>query len=152
MIKASEDPRERHLSGEEGRAWKPSGRRPVRMGADDPSVTPAAGQMLVAELDRVLGVVDTIDAWVGRIKSRSQGCSAGELVLAASECMLAGGDFMADLDHQRADEAGGEVRAVAEPPARNESSHPNEDVSSQRGVDRLERVDPEELLGGQTDG
>jgi hypothetical protein len=61
---------------------------------------------LVAEVDRVLGIESVIDAEVGAIKSRSQGLGAGGLVLAAVETMLAGGDFMVDLDYQRQDAAG----------------------------------------------
>ncbi len=89
----------------------------VRIGGDDASVTGAAGLVLVAEVDRILGVASTIDAWVGRIKQRDRGLSAGELVLSMAECMLGGGDFMVDLDHLRADVAGAEVRAVPDPPA-----------------------------------
>lgn len=72
---------------------------------------------MVAEVNRIVGVADTIDTYVGRIKQRRQGLSAGELVLSVAECMLAGGDFMSDLDHLRADEAGAELRAVPDPPA-----------------------------------
>lgn len=72
---------------------------------------------MVAEVDRVLGVAATIDGYVGRIKGRRQGLSAGELVLSMAESMLVGGDFMCDLDHLRADEAGAELRAVPDPPA-----------------------------------
>lgn len=93
------------------------GRRRVVIGRDDPKLTEAAGLVLVAEVDRVLGVAETIDAWVGRIKERDQGLTAGELVLSAAETMLAGGDFMVDLDHDRADEAGARLRAVPEVPA-----------------------------------
>lgn len=89
----------------------------IVVGADDPSLTPNAGLVLVAEVDRILGVADTIDSRVGRIKARRQGLSGGELVLSMAECMLAGGDFMCDLDHLRADEAGAELRAVPSPPA-----------------------------------
>jgi hypothetical protein len=64
-----------------------------------------------------LGVASTIDAHVGRIKHRRQGLSAGEVVLAMAETMLAGGDFMIDLDHQRRDDAGRRLRAVPEVPA-----------------------------------
>ena len=92
------------------------GRRVV-VGRDDPSLTPAAGLVLVAEVDRVLGVAAAIDAEVGSLKVRKRGLSAGELVLAGSESMLAGGDFMVDLDHRRADRAGAALRAVPEPPA-----------------------------------
>jgi len=73
--------------------------------------------MLVAEVDRILGVAATIDSLVGRIKTRRQGLSAGELVLSMGECILGGGDFMVDLDHLRADEAGSRLRAVPQPPA-----------------------------------
>jgi uncharacterized protein YbdZ (MbtH family) len=89
----------------------------VVVGPDDPTLTPNGGLVLVAEVDRILGVVATIDSFVGRIKTRHQGLSAGELVLSMAECMLAGGDFMADLDHLRADEAGAHLRAVLQPPA-----------------------------------
>jgi hypothetical protein len=92
-------------------------RTPIVVGRDDPSLTGNAGLLLVAEVDRIVGVADTIDAHVGRIKKRRQGLSAGELVLSMAECMLAGGDFMSDLDHLRADEAGAELRAVPDPPA-----------------------------------
>jgi len=93
-------------------------RPPVTVGRDDPTVTPAAGLVLVAEVDRILGVTSTIDAHVGSIKARRQGCTAGELVLTMAETMLAGGDFMTDLDQlSRADAAGAALRAVAEPPA-----------------------------------
>lgn len=89
----------------------------VVVGPDDPSLTANAGLVLVAEVDRILGVAERIDAFVGRIKKRRRGLSAGELVLSMAECMLAGGDFMCDLDHLRADEAGAVLRAVAVPPA-----------------------------------
>jgi hypothetical protein len=90
----------------------------IVVGADDPSLTPAAGLALVAEVDRIVGVVDTIDDWVGRIKARHRGLSAGQLVVSMAECMLAGGDFMCDLDNlARADVAGAELRAVPVAPA-----------------------------------
>ncbi|HET7486472.1 MAG TPA: IS1380 family transposase [Acidimicrobiales bacterium] len=88
------------------------------IGRDDPTLTPAAGLALVAEVDRILGVVSTIDDWVGRIKDRDRGLSAGELVVSMAECMLAGGDFMCDLDNlARADVAGAALRAVPGAPA-----------------------------------
>lgn len=92
-------------------------RTPVVVGPDDPTLTPNGGLVLVAEVDRILGVATTIDSFVGAIKTRRQGLSAGELVLSMAECMLAGGDFMVDLDHLRADEAGADLRAVPQPPA-----------------------------------
>jgi hypothetical protein len=90
----------------------------ITVGREDPTLTPAAGLVLVAEVDRILGVAATIDACVGSIKARRQGLSAGELVLSMAETMLAGGDFMSDLDNQaRPDEAGAALRAVADAPA-----------------------------------
>lgn len=73
--------------------------------------------MLIAEVDRVLGVIDAIDDRVGPIKARRQGLSAGQLVVSMAESMLAGGDFMCDLDDLRADQAGAVLRAVENPPA-----------------------------------
>jgi len=89
----------------------------VTLGAADASLTPRAGLRLVAEIDRILGVTATVDARVGPTTARRRGLSAGKLVLAMAETMLAGGDFMIDLDHQRADVAGGPLRAVPEIPA-----------------------------------
>jgi Transposase DDE domain group 1 len=88
------------------------GRARVVIGDDDPTLTAQAGLALVAETDRVLGIGAEIDAGVGSIKVRRQGLGAGGLVLSAAEMMLAGGDFMVDLDHQRADTAGRGLRAV----------------------------------------
>jgi hypothetical protein len=93
------------------------GRSRVVIGDDDAALTAQAGLVLVAETDRVLGIGAEIDAGVGPIKTRRQGLGAGGLVLAAAEMMLAGGDFMVDLDHQRADTAGRRLRAVPDIPS-----------------------------------
>jgi hypothetical protein len=93
------------------------GPRAVVIGDDDPTLTPHAGLVLVAELDRVLGIASVIDSQVGAIKARRQGLGAGGLVLAVAEMMLAGGDFMCDLDVQRQDVAGRQLRAVPEVPS-----------------------------------
>ncbi len=87
-------------------------RRRVVIGDDDPRQTAHAGLALVAELDRVLGIQGVIDGEVGPIKARRRGLGAGGLVLSVAETMLAGGDFMCDLDHQRDDVAGRRLRAV----------------------------------------
>ena len=95
-------------------------RRPnhrVTLGEADPSLTPRAGLHLVAELDRVLGIVATLDASIGETRARRRGLSAGELTVSMAETMLAGGDFMCDLDAQRDDAAGRPLRAVSEIPA-----------------------------------
>lgn len=93
-------------------------RRPhVALGDADPSLTPRAGLRLVAEVDRILGVVASIDRRVGPTTARRRGLSAGQLVVSMAETMLAGGDFMVDLDHQRTDVAGAPLRAVPEIPS-----------------------------------
>ena len=92
-------------------------KRRVMIGRDDPKLTPHAGLVLVAEVNRVLDVASTINAQVGSIKSRNRGLGAGGLVVSAAEMMLAGGDFMCDLDNQRKDVAGRELRAVPQIPS-----------------------------------
>lgn len=89
----------------------------IVIGPDDPTLTPTAGLMLVAQVDRIVRVTTTIDDWVGRIKMRDRGLSAGQLVVSMAESMLAGGDFMSDLENLRADEAGAALRAVPDAPA-----------------------------------
>ncbi len=85
----------------------------VEVHADDPSLTPAAGLLLVAETCRVLDVAGVIDRRVGPFKQRNRGAGAGALLVGLAECMLAGGDFFTDLEAVRADVAGAELRAVA---------------------------------------
>jgi hypothetical protein len=85
--------------------------------ADDPSLTATAGLVCVAETVRALGLIDAIDGFVGPVKQRERGLSAGEFVVSVAECLLAGGDFLADLDRFRADDAAAGLRAVAVPPA-----------------------------------
>ena len=87
------------------------------LGEPDPTVTSAGGLVLIAELNRVLGVVDALDKAVGPIKKRRQGHGAGGVILSLVESILAGGDFLCDVDTRRADTAGSAVRAVACPPA-----------------------------------
>lgn len=87
-------------------------KRRVVIGEDDPKLTHCAGLTLVAEVDRVLGVAGTIDAYVGPIKTRNRGHGAGGIVVSVAETMLAGGDFMCDLDNQRNDVAGRKLRAI----------------------------------------
>jgi len=85
--------------------------------ADDPSLTGSAGMVCVAEAVRALGVIDAVDAFVGPIKQRARGLGAGEFVVSMAECLLGGGDFMADLDRARQDTAAGALRSVPMPPA-----------------------------------
>jgi hypothetical protein len=95
-------------------------RRPrprVTLGTADASLTPRAGLRLVAEVDRILGMTATLDGAIGETRARQRGLSGGKLVLSMAETMLASGDFMADLDHQRGDLAGALLRAVPGVPA-----------------------------------
>jgi hypothetical protein len=89
----------------------------VVIGDDDASVTGRAGLSLVAEANRVLGVIEAFDTAVGWLKARRRGLSVGEVITSMAESMLADGDFMCDLDNLRADRAGAVLRAVAEAPA-----------------------------------
>ena len=89
----------------------------VRLGAPDGRVTPRAGLHLVAKLDELLGMSRTIDAASPRIKKRRRGLGMGKLVVSLAETVLSGGDFLADLDHQRKDAAGLRLRAVPDVPA-----------------------------------
>jgi hypothetical protein len=85
--------------------------------ADDSSLTASAGMVCVRETVRALGLIDAIDALVGPVKQRNRGLTAGEFVVSLAECMLVGGDFLADLDRARGDAAGAAMRTVAVPPA-----------------------------------
>jgi len=89
----------------------------VTLGDADPSVTPRAGLHLVAQVDRILEVTSILDAHIGRTKKRRRGLSAGEMIMSLAETVLGGGDFLRDLDYQRADVAGAALRAVPAIPA-----------------------------------
>ena len=93
------------------------GRGRVELRFDDPTQTPDAGLLLVAELADRLDLVGTLDRHVGEIKQRRRGLTGGQLVMALAESMLVGGDFLCDLDTLRADMAGAALRTVACPPA-----------------------------------
>jgi hypothetical protein len=96
------------------------GRSRVELCCDDPNLTPAAGLVTVAELDRVVGIGERIERAVGRLASpgaRGTPFGAREVVLGFVESQLAGGDFMVDIDTRRADTAGSELRAIPRPPA-----------------------------------
>lgn len=85
--------------------------------ADDRSLTSHAGAVCVAEAVRALGMIESIDGFVGPVKQRDRGLTAGEFVVSLAECLLAGGDYLSDLDGFRADTAAGAIRAVPVPPA-----------------------------------
>ena len=92
-------------------------KRKVVLGAPDGRITPRAGLHLVSKLDKLLGIQDAIDGAGPPIKQRRRGLMLGGVLVALAETMLAGGDFLCDLDHQRADAAGLDLRAVPDIPA-----------------------------------
>lgn len=94
-----------------------SKKRPVVLGRPDGRITPRAGLGLVAKLDDLLGITATIDGATEGFKRRRRGLLLGGVTVALAETMLAGGDFLCDLDHQRRDSAGLALRAVSSVPA-----------------------------------
>jgi len=92
-------------------------KRKVVLGAPDGRITPRAGLHLVAKLDKLLGITATIDDAGPPFKQRKRGLMLGGVMVSLAETMLAGGDFLCDLDHQREDTAGLRLRAVANVPA-----------------------------------
>jgi len=76
------------------------------LGAPDGRITPRAGLHLVAKLDKLLGITATIDGAGPPFKRRQRGLMLGGVMMALAETMLAGGDFLSDLDHQRKDQVG----------------------------------------------
>ena len=91
--------------------------RPIVLGAPDGRITPRAGLHLLAKLNALLAVSATIDERAPTFKRRRRGLSLGRLIVSLAETMLSGGDFLIDLDHQRADGAGRPLRAVPDVPA-----------------------------------
>jgi hypothetical protein len=112
--------RRRSRSGRFGQAPR------IEVVADDPSLTPFGGSAVVGELVRRLELIAALDGAIEAapkvgglraVKQRARGCSPGQLLVAVAESQLCGGDSMLDLERLRADEAGAELRAVAEVPA-----------------------------------
>lgn len=87
-------------------------RKPVRIGAPDPSLTRNAGLVAITELTDRLGVVEALDSAVGPIKQRNRGLGAGELLVGLAAAQLAGEDFLVGLDRQRADLVGQQLTPV----------------------------------------
>ena len=85
-------------------------RRQVRIGVPDAALTPSAGMAAVSELCDRLGVIEALDAAVGPVKQRDRGFGPGQLLTGIAAAQLAGEDFLAGLDRQRADVAGSRSR------------------------------------------
>lgn len=95
-------------------------RRRVHIRADDPTLTPFAGLVVAGELVHRLGLIRRLDTAIDAVrpfKQRRRGRSAGELLVALAESILAGGSHLAHLDVLRQDTAGAALRAVAAVPA-----------------------------------
>jgi hypothetical protein len=88
------------------------GRKRVRIGAPDPTLTPNAGLAAITEVVERLDVIGSLDAAVGPIKQRNRGFGPGELLVGLAAAQLAGEDFLVGLDRQRADAAGQQIAPV----------------------------------------
>ena len=84
----------------------------MRAGAPDASLTANAGLAAITELCGRLGVIEAVDAAVGPVKQRDRGFGAGEVLCGIAAAQLAGEDFLAGLDRQRADAAGQQLTPV----------------------------------------
>ena len=81
------------------------GRRRVRIGVPDPSLTAVAGMAAISELVERLGVIALLDAAIGPIKQRARGHSGAELLVGLAAAQLAGEDHLVGLDRHREDQA-----------------------------------------------
>lgn len=75
-------------------------------------MTSAAGMVAVTELVDRLGVVTALDEYVGSIKARARGLTAGEFLVGLACAQLSGEDYLIGLDRRRADVAGGLLAPV----------------------------------------
>jgi len=74
------------------------GRKRVRVGPSDPSLTGHSGMVAVNEVVDKLAVVGALDEHIPAIKTRDRGLSAGELVLSVACAQLLGQDALVGLD------------------------------------------------------
>jgi len=79
------------------------GRRRVRIGAPDKTLTGLAGLAAVDALVLRLGMVTAFDAGIGPIKQRERGLTAGQLLVGMACGQLVGQDCLAGLDRVRQD-------------------------------------------------
>jgi hypothetical protein len=95
----------------------------IAVGENDPSLVRYAGLAVTGELARRLRLIELIDAELAverrarPVKVRRRGLSPGQLVVSLAESQLVGGEFFADLEEVRADEAGDGLRAVGGTPS-----------------------------------
>jgi Transposase DDE domain group 1 len=91
------------------------GFRRVGIGASDHKLTGHAGVAAVAEVDRVLGIVQAMDCAVGPVKQRRRGVTAGGLLLSMASAQMTGADFLVGMDLRRTDVAGQQLEPVPTP-------------------------------------
>jgi hypothetical protein len=94
------------------RGRKPERRQRARIGVPDAALTANGGLAAISELCDRLGVIEALDAAVGPVKQRDRGFGAGQLLAGIAAAQLAGEDFLAGLDRQRADAAGQQITPV----------------------------------------
>lgn len=88
----------------------------AQVGKADASLTENGGLVLVAELDRALGITACLDAGIGPVKERDRGLSGGEFALATAVVQLAGEDHLIGFDRLRADGVGEDLLPAPVPP------------------------------------
>jgi hypothetical protein len=106
--------RRRTASRTPGRRWT---RLRARVGPPDGALTENGGLVLVAELDRVVGVTAALDAAIGPVKQRDRGLSGGEFALALAVVQLTGQDHLVGFDRLRADAVGEALLPAPVPPS-----------------------------------
>ena len=106
--------RRRTASRAPGRRWT---RLKVQVGEPDESLTENGGLLLVAELDRALGITAALDVGIGPVKERDRGLSGGEFALATAVVQLAGEDHLVGFDNLRADAIGEGLLPAPIPPS-----------------------------------
>ena len=87
------------------------------MGEPDESLTENGGLLLVAELDRALGITAALDVGIGPVKERDRGLSGGEFALATAVVQLTGEDHLVGFDNLRADAIGEGLLSAPIPPS-----------------------------------
>jgi hypothetical protein len=106
--------RRRTASVTPGKRWS---RINAQVGVSDAALTENGGLLLVAELDRALGITAALDAGIGPVKERDRGLSGGEFALAMAVVQLTGEDHLTGFDHLRADAVGEGLLPAPVPPA-----------------------------------
>jgi hypothetical protein len=89
----------------------------AQVGEQDSALTENGGLLLVAELDRALGITAALDAGIGPVKERDRGLSGGEFALGLAVVQLTGEDHLVGFDRLRADAVGEGLLPAPVPPS-----------------------------------